>query len=231
MLAVRERPPRGPPGGGDVSDLSIDGVEVESLELEDVAEGDILLRTRGLKKYFPVKQGFLRRTSGYLQAVDGVDLDIRRGETVGLVGESGCGKSTLGRTLLRLLEPTEGEITFQGVDVVKLGARQLKELRRDMQIVFQDSVGSLDPRMKVGDLIAEGLAIHGVSGRSGRRDIVHEMLQRVGMPPEAADRYPISSAAASGSASGWRGRSSCSRSSSSPTSPSPRSTSRSSRRS
>jgi len=190
VLALRERPPRGPTGGGDVSDLSIDGVEVESLELEDVAEGDILLRTRGLKKYFPVKQGFLRRTSGYLQAVDGVDLDIRRGETVGLVGESGCGKSTLGRTLLRLLEPTEGEITFQGVDVVKLGSRQLKELRRDMQIVFQDSVGSLDPRMKVGDLIAEGLAIHGVSGRRGRRDIVHEMLQRVGMPPEAADRYP-----------------------------------------
>ncbi|HEU4972670.1 MAG TPA: dipeptide ABC transporter ATP-binding protein [Gaiellaceae bacterium] len=173
-----------------MSDLSIDGVEVESLELEEVAEGDILLRTRGLKKYFPVKQGFLQRTSGYLQAVDGVDLDIRRGETVGLVGESGCGKSTLGRTLLRLLEPTEGEITFQGVDVVNLGSRQLKELRRDMQIVFQDSVGSLDPRMKVGDLIAEGLAIHGVSGRRGRRDIVHEMLQRVGLPPEAADRYP-----------------------------------------
>ena len=96
VLALRERPARGPPGGGDVSDLSIDGVEVESLELEDVAEGDILLRTRGLKKYFPVKQGLLRRTSGYLQAVDGVDLDIRRGETVGLVGESGCGKSTLG---------------------------------------------------------------------------------------------------------------------------------------
>ena len=87
----------------------------------------------------------------------------RRGETVGLVGESGCGKSTLGRTLLRLLDPTE-EITFDGVDIVKLGSRQLKELRRDMQIVFQDSVGSLDPRMKVGDLIAEGLAIHGVSG-------------------------------------------------------------------
>ena len=153
-------------------------------------EADVLLRTRGLKKYFPVKQGLLRRTSGYLQAVDGVDLDIRRGETMGLVGESGCGKSTLGRTLLRLIEPTEGEITFDGVDLVTLGARALKEKRRDMQIVFQDSVGSLDPRMKVGDLISEGLAIHGITGRKSRRTIVQDMLQRVGMPSEAAGRYP-----------------------------------------
>jgi peptide/nickel transport system ATP-binding protein/oligopeptide transport system ATP-binding protein len=157
---------------------------------ERAAVGDILLSTRGLKKYFPVKQGMLRRTSGYLQAVDGVDLDIRRGETVGLVGESGCGKSTLGRTLLRLLEPTEGEITFDGVDIVGLAPRAMKEMRRHMQIVFQDSVGSLDPRMRVGDLIAEGLSIHGVTGRKGRKTVVQEMLERVGMPPEAADRYP-----------------------------------------
>jgi oligopeptide/dipeptide ABC transporter ATP-binding protein len=154
------------------------------------ARGDILLSTRHLKKHFPVKQGLLRRTSGYLQAVDGVDLDIRRGETVGLVGESGCGKSTLARTLLRLLEPTEGEITFEGVDIVGLDPRAMKEMRRHMQIVFQDSVGSLDPRMKVGDLIAEGLTIHRVTGRKGRKRIVQEMLERVGMPPEAADRYP-----------------------------------------
>ena len=170
--------------------MSIDGATVDTVAPEPAGEGDVLLSTRGLKKHFPVKQGFLRRTSGYLQAVDGVDLDIRRGETMGLVGESGCGKSTLGRTLLRLLEPTEGEIVFDGVDLVKLGARELKEKRRDMQIVFQDSVGSLDPRMKVGDLIAEGLAIHGITGRKGRRAIVHEMLHRVGLAPEAADRYP-----------------------------------------
>jgi oligopeptide/dipeptide ABC transporter ATP-binding protein len=170
--------------------MSTDGAAVDTLAPEPTRGDDILLSVRGLKKHFPVKQGFLRRTSGYLQAVDGVDLDIRRGETVGLVGESGCGKSTLARTLLRLLEPTEGDITFEGVDIVKLGARELKEKRRDMQIVFQDSVGSLDPRMKVGDLIAEGLAIHGISGRKGRRTIVHEMLRRVGMPPEAVDRYP-----------------------------------------
>jgi peptide/nickel transport system ATP-binding protein/oligopeptide transport system ATP-binding protein len=154
------------------------------------ANGDVLLATRGLKKYFPVKQGILRRTSGYLQAVDGVDLDIRRGETVGLVGESGCGKSTLGRTILRLLEPTEGSVTFEGVDLTSLGSRAMKDMRRHMQIVFQDSVGSLDPRMKVGDLIAEGLTIHGTAGRRDRNRVVHEMLQRVGMAPEAADRYP-----------------------------------------
>ena len=153
-------------------------------------EDDALLSIRGLKKYFPVKQGLLKRTSGYLQAVDGVDLDVRRGETLGLVGESGCGKSTLGRTLLRLLEPTAGEITFDGVDLLSLKGSALKDMRRHMQIVFQDSVGSLDPRMKVGDLIAEGLTIHGIGARKERDAVVHEMLERVGMPPEAADRYP-----------------------------------------
>ena len=138
MLAVRERPARRPSGGHDVStgEATNGGAPAP-----DSGEGDILLSTRGLKKYFPVKQGILRRTSGYLQAVDGVDLDIRRGETVGLVGESGCGKSTLGRTILRLLEPTEGSVTFEGVDLTSLGSRAMKDMRRHMQIVFQDSVG------------------------------------------------------------------------------------------
>jgi oligopeptide/dipeptide ABC transporter ATP-binding protein len=153
------------------------------------AATDALLQARAIKKYFPVRKGILKRTVGQLQAVDGVDLDIFRGETVGLVGESGCGKSTLGRTLIRLLEPTAGEIEFDGVDLLRLGSRDLKTMRRNMQIVFQDSVGSLDPRMTVGDLVAEGLLIHGLERR--RRDqAVIELLERVGLSAQSAGRYP-----------------------------------------
>ena len=153
------------------------------------ARADALLRARGVKKYFPVRKGILKRTVGQLQAVDGVDLDVFRGETVGLVGESGCGKSTLGRTLIRLLEPTAGKIEFEGVDLARLGSRELKAMRRNMQIVFQDSVGSLDPRMKVSDLVAEGLVIHGLE-RKRRDEAVIEMLERVGLSAASAERYP-----------------------------------------
>ena len=149
-----------------------------------------LLEATGLKKHFPVHRGILRRTVGQLQAVDGVDLTVRRGETVGLVGESGCGKSTLGRTLLRLLEPTAGRIEFDGTDLTALGRAELKAARRHLQLVFQDSVGSLDPRMTVRQLVGEGLKIHGVGNRSARDATVAEMLERVGLPPEAAGRYP-----------------------------------------
>jgi peptide/nickel transport system ATP-binding protein/oligopeptide transport system ATP-binding protein len=161
----------------------------ETARPEPRTDADVLLQARGIKKHFPVQKGILKRTVGQLQAVDGVDLDVYRGETVGLVGESGCGKSTLGRTLLRLLEPTEGEIRFDGADLRALRGRGLKAIRRDMQIVFQDSVGSLDPRMTVRELVGEGLRIHRV-GRKERERRVLEVLERVGLSAESASRYP-----------------------------------------
>jgi len=149
-----------------------------------------LLEVNNLIKYFPVRSGLLKRVQGWVKAVDDVSFFIREGETFGLVGESGCGKTTIGRTLLRLLPATAGEVIFDGRNVFDLRANELKKLRRDVQIIFQDPYSSLDPRMQVGESIAEGLRIHTDKGGQERYDVVVEMLGRVGLRAEHARRYP-----------------------------------------
>jgi peptide/nickel transport system ATP-binding protein/oligopeptide transport system ATP-binding protein len=149
-----------------------------------------LIEIRELVKYFPVRGGLLQRVVAWVQAVDNISFDIRQGETLGLVGESGCGKTTVGRTMLRLIEPTSGSIRIGDVDILKLKGRELKETRRDMQIIFQDPYASLDPRMPVGESIAEGLKIHNIGSPRERFETAIEMLRKVGMEDYHARRYP-----------------------------------------
>jgi len=149
-----------------------------------------LLEIHNLKKYFPVGAGLFSRHKGEVRAVDGVSLTVEEGETLGLVGESGCGKSTLGRTILRLIEPTAGEVHFQGKNVLSLSQRQLRDMRREMQIIFQDPYASLNPRMRVGEIIGEGLEIHDIAKGKKKRERVMELLNQVGLREEHYDRYP-----------------------------------------
>lgn len=151
---------------------------------------DMLLEVRDLKKHFPIKGGILRRTVATVQALDGVTFAIRRGETLGLVGESGCGKTTTGRTVLRLINATSGEVKFENQDVMKASRSEMRKLRRDMQIVFQDPYASLDPRVPVGESIAEGLHIHGIGNTKEQRDRVKAVLERVGMNATHMRRFP-----------------------------------------
>jgi peptide/nickel transport system ATP-binding protein/oligopeptide transport system ATP-binding protein len=154
------------------------------------APGTPLVEVRSLVKHFPVRGGILQRTIAQVQAVDGVDLEIRRGETLGLVGESGCGKTTVGRLILRLIDPTSGSIRFDGQDIGRLRGSALKPYRRRMQIIFQDPYASLDPRLPVADSIADGLRIHGIGTPAQRREKVSRMMDLVGLQPYHARRYP-----------------------------------------
>src|SRR5437016_12630730 len=152
--------------------------------------GESLLVVRDLRKYFPVKRGVLARVVAQVKAVDGVTFAVSRGETLGLVGESGSGKTTVGRCILRLIEPTSGSIEFDGVDVLQLGSGDMRRMRRNMQIVFQDPYASLNPRMTVGTIVSEPLIIHGGMNNSERADRVAELLEKVGLSPEYRKRYP-----------------------------------------
>lgn len=163
---------------------------------------NILLDVKGLKKYFPVRKGVFRRTVAHVKAVDGVDMFIREGETLGLVGESGCGKTTTGRSILRLVEPTGGDILFRSkkmaatgedykeVNVVTAHRKMMKALRREMQIIFQDPYSSLNPRMTVGSIVGEPLLVHGLAKGAEREDRVKALLAAVGLKPDHMKRYP-----------------------------------------
>jgi len=154
-------------------------------------KNDILLEVKNLKMYFPITQGIvIQRHVGDVKAVDGVNFFIRRGETLGLVGESGCGKSTTGRAILQLYKPTDGQVIFEGQDITKMRGESLRKMRRRMQMIFQDPYASLNPRMTVGNIIAEPLEVHNILSRRERRERVKELLAEVGLNPYFINRYP-----------------------------------------
>ncbi len=155
------------------------------------AAGDVLLDVKKLKMYFPLTQGIIfQRSVGAVKAVDGLNFQIHRGETLGLVGESGCGKSTTGRAILQLYRPTEGEVIFEGVDLTKIKGETLRKTRRRMQMIFQDPYASLNPRMTVGSIIGEPLEIHNLAKGAAKRERVQELLRVVGLNPNFTNRYP-----------------------------------------
>ena len=161
-----------------------------SLPINHSTEKRDLIQVKNLVTYFPVRSGILQRIVAWVQAVDDVSFTIHEGETLGLVGESGCGKTTVGRSILRLVEPTSGSVIFDGEDILALHRKELKNLRRDMQIIFQDPYGSLDPRVPIGESVMEGLNIHKIGSRHDRYDLMIETLRKVGLEDYHARRYP-----------------------------------------
>jgi len=156
-----------------------------------MTQNGALIQVRNLKMHFPITRGLLfQRKVGAIKAVDGISFDIKRGETLGLVGESGCGKSTTGRALLQLYRPTSGEVFFENDNLTKLSGERLRRMRRRMQMIFQDPYASLNPRMTVGDIIGEPLAVHNISSGQSRRERVQELLRIVGLNPYFVNRYP-----------------------------------------
>ena len=155
-----------------------------------VANPPPILEVKNLKTWFPIRQGILRKTVGHVRAVDDVNLTVMPGQTLGLVGESGCGKTTVGRTILRLIQATDGQVLFDGLDIFKLNSSELKAVRKQMQIVFQDPAGSLNPRMSIGRILAEPIAVHKLAKGSELQDRVASLLTRVGLSPDYASRYP-----------------------------------------
>ncbi|MBM6836677.1 dipeptide ABC transporter ATP-binding protein [Clostridium saudiense] len=151
---------------------------------------ETILKVEGLKKYFPIKGGVFQTTIGNVKAVDGVSFEIKKGETLGLVGESGCGKSTTGRTILRLLEKTAGSVIYKGIDIHELKKKELRNLRTDMQMVFQDPYSSLNPRMSIGEIISEAVIHHGIVSKKDARDLTLETMRICGLSDYQIDRYP-----------------------------------------
>jgi oligopeptide transport system ATP-binding protein len=159
--------------------------------MTDMAQDQSLVQVKGLKKYFPITQGIIfQRKEADVKAVDGLDFSIRKGETLGLVGESGCGKSTTGRAILQLYRPSAGDVFFKGKDLVKLQGEELRKMRRHMQMIFQDPYASLNPRMTVGDIIGEPLEVHNIAKGKEKKERVQELLQIVGLNPYFVNRYP-----------------------------------------
>ncbi len=154
------------------------------------SDAPTLLEVRDLKTHFPIRRGVLSRVTGWVKAVDGVSFDVRRGKTLGLVGESGCGKTTVGRTILRLIPATEGSVRFDGQPVFELDRRRMVQLRRRMQVIFQDPVGSLNPRMNVGTIVGEALGVHGIATGRERERRVADLLERCGLSAKYMNRYP-----------------------------------------